>query len=673
MDALRGREGEWPWPRERGYLVGILVLALALRVVWVLQMRANPYFEDPQLDQRLFVDWGRAVARGERFGEETLPTAPLYSWFLGVVFALTGGSLLVPRLVQALFGTLAVYLVHRVGRATLGPAVGLVAAFFTATSWVVIYYDGELLRESVVNVANLAGLLGTLAVAKRPSVRTCLLAGFAWGLAALLRQQVLLLVPCLAIWLLWAARVPFARVALFGAAVLAPILPVTAYNTFAGGDFVLISAEGGQTLWIGNNPDADGLTGFTKDTRGDVLGHFEDGKAIAERESGRKLSPSEVSSFYVRRTLEFFREDPKAAFGLLLRKAKLLFTDWEYGNPEEPRFFAERFAPVSRWLPLGFGAALALASIGIFATRRGAMERFPLWGFLLVYGGSIVLFLVSARYREPLLPVLFVYSAAGAVWLGQSAIAGAWVHVLAGLAAGGAVYAATNLPEKPRTESTAYGLEWLALAANRDGRKEEAIELFRQAIELQPGACQFRTMFGLTLLSAKRLPEGIAELERGVQLCPDSVYALDSLADAYLLARETAKAGPIAERSIRLAPHLPHAYYDLGRVRIAERRPVDAEELFRKAVERKPDYFNAAYALAMVSLDLGKSEQAIEALRKAVAAEAEASEEFLLRAHASLVQTLAASGRQNEAREAATRMVERFPTSEEARQLRDRL
>jgi hypothetical protein len=40
---------------------------------------------------------------------------------------------------------------------------------------------------------------------------------------------------------------------------------------------------------------------------------------------------------------------------------------------------------------------------------------------------------------------------------------------------------------KPREVATAYGLEWLALAANRDGRKEEAIDLFRQAIETMPG------------------------------------------------------------------------------------------------------------------------------------------------------------------------------------------
>ncbi len=667
-------------PAERTLLAAVLVLALVLRVVWVLQMRANPYFEDPQLDQRLFVDWGRAVAHGQRFGTETFPTAPLYAWFLGGVFALTGGSLLAARLVQAVIGTLAVGLVHAIGRRCFGPVVGLVAALFAATSWIVLYYDGELLRESVVNAANLAGILGTLALAtppgalaNRPSVRACLLAGFAWGIAALLRQQVLLFLPCLAVWLLASARIPWKRVLLFGVAAFAPILPVTAYNAIAGGDLVLISAEGGQTLWIGNNPDADGLTGFTNDTRGDVLGHFEDGRAIAEREAGRKLSPSETSSFYVKKTLAFVREEPGKAAGLLLKKLGLLFTDWEYGNPEQPRFFAERFAPVSRWLVFGFGPALALAVIGLFATRRGAMAWFPLWGFLLVYGGSIALFLVSARYREPLLPVLFVYSACGAVWLVRAAIERSWLSVIAGVAAAGAVYAGANLPPKPREASTAFGLEWLARAANRDGRTDEAFALFRQATEMLPGACQLHTSFGLALVSAKKFPEAIEELELGAQLCPDSADALDCLAQAYLQAGKPEQAGPIAERSIRVAPHLPNAYYYLGRARIAEQRPFDAEEAFGKALERRSDYFNAAYALAMLRLDIGKIEQAIAALRTAVASKDAADEEFVMNAHATLVQALAATGRRDEAREAAQKMVERFPKSDEARRLAESL
>ena len=231
----------------------------------------------------------------------------------------------------------------------------------------------------------------------------------------------------------------------------------------------MISAEGGHTLWSGNNPDADGAAGVPPDTRGDVLGHFEDSWAAAEREEGRTLRPSEYSSHYVHKTLESVRAHPDEA-RLLLRKAWLLVTDWEFASPEEPRFFAERFAPIVRWLPFGFGAALSLAAIGLAVTWRGAARRFPLWGYLLVTSATVVMFAVSARYRAPMLPILLVYSACGAVWLARTALACSFGKLAVGLRGGPSTRAA-QLPFVPKdarprpTVSTGSGSRRAARAA----------------------------------------------------------------------------------------------------------------------------------------------------------------------------------------------------------------
>jgi len=40
----------------------ILVLAFVLRLVYVLQSRASPYFAEPQMDAAYHVDWARALA-----------------------------------------------------------------------------------------------------------------------------------------------------------------------------------------------------------------------------------------------------------------------------------------------------------------------------------------------------------------------------------------------------------------------------------------------------------------------------------------------------------------------------------------------------------------------------------------------------------------------------------
>lgn len=647
--------------RDRVLLAAILLLALALRVVFVLQMRANPYFDDPQLDQHLFVDWARAIARGEESRPGVFLTAPLYPWLLGLFFRAFGEDLLAVRLVQAVIGTGTVFLVFLVARRAFDTTVGLVAAFLAAIYWLLLYYDADLLREGPANCANLAGILGVLALSRRAKPSTCILTGLVFGLSALLRQQVLLFVPLFALWLLLAARVRWPLVALFLLSAAAPIAPITAYNTFVGGDFVVISAEGGHTLWSGNNPDADGVAGVTPDTRGDVLGHFEDSWAAAERAEGRKLRPSEYSAHYVHKTLDFVREHPGTEARLLLRKAWLLLTDWEFGSPEEPRFFAERFAPIVRWLPFGFGAALALAALGLAVSWRGAALRFPVWGYLLVSSATVVLFAVSARYRAPMIPLLLVYSACGAVWLARTARARAFGRLAIALACCGLVYAGSRSFPVPKDASTANGLYWLGIAESRAGRTDEAIELLRRSTALFPGACSAQTALGVNLYARGRAREAVTALELALDQCPHSVLTLDTLAEIYLGTQRFAEAEILARRSIQVAPHLRRGYYELGRATVGQKRLEEAADAFRAALERGPDSFNSAYALARVELVLGRDAQAIDALARAVASPERVEESLLAEAYSQLVETLLRSGRREEARRYADEARGRLP------------
>src|SRR6516164_102016 len=124
--------------RELAILAAVLALALGLRVAYVLAMRANPFFDDPQLDQRIFYDWGRAIAAGTRFHEGPMLRAPLYAWFLGACFKLFGPSLLAVRLIQACMGTAMVALVHLIAKRLFDARVGLTAASIAAAYWILV-------------------------------------------------------------------------------------------------------------------------------------------------------------------------------------------------------------------------------------------------------------------------------------------------------------------------------------------------------------------------------------------------------------------------------------------------------------------------------------------------------------------------------------------------------
>jgi tetratricopeptide (TPR) repeat protein len=297
------------------------------------------------------------------------------------------------------------------------------------------------------------------------------------------------------------------------------------------------------------------------------------------------------------------------------------------------------------------------------------MPSFPVWGFVLVYGATVVATLVSSRYRLPVMPFLIVLAGRGFVVLADSVAARATLRLAAGSLVAGFVFAGSRSFPAPRDASEANGLTWVGLAEAQAGHGEKAIAMFERAIELFPTNCDPHVDLAATLLEAKRTQEALSHLQRAVELCPENVQALDAMTDLVLKLGRTEEARALAERSIRVAPHLSRARYNLGKSWLGSGSPSEAAAAFRAALERKPDYFNAAFALGMTSLDLGRTDEAIDALGRAVASGKDSDGEFLFQAFGTLIETLVQSGRRAEAREMAKKMVERFPKREEARRI----
>ena len=653
-------------------LVAILLLALSLRIAYVLEMRANPYFGEPQVDQRFFVEWGRDIASGHIVPNGVYPRAPLYSWWLGAVFAVLGDGLLAVRVLQALVGTSAIALLYLIARCVFDVRVALVAALLGASHWVLIYFDGELLREALVNAANLLGLWLTLRWLDDPRPKRGIAAGLAWGVAALLRPQVLLFVAILGAWAVLRKLVGLRAVALFAVSLAVAIAPITLHNLVAG-DFVLISPEGGQALWIANNPAADGVTAVAPGMRRGWKENNDDGKALAEQAEGHALKPSEVSSYYLRKTWNWIVSDPSSALRLLALKARILVADFEFGgNPEEPRFFADRFAPIVRWLPLSFGLLASLAALGLCTSRGRGRTAFVLWGFLAIYGATVLMFLVSSRHRAPVLPVLIVYSAAGLIWLSDRARRHAWGRFSLGLALCSAVFVCTHSIAFPESASRANGLWWLGLDAARKGRSEEALRLLDEAIQLRPDFAYLHASRATIELSLGEQAKGLEDLDHALHLAPDDVDTLDALADVELRLQHIDRALALSDRSIQIAPHLARAYYNRGRCLYYSGRLLEARASFQAGLERKPDYFNAAYSLGLVAQELGQGEEALRAFRMAADNSAEAKLDFVIAVYEQLVDLLVAQGHKSEAEEYARRIEARFPLEPRARAIRRR-
>ena len=117
-------------------LVLFLIATLSIKAVVLAQLHGHPLLQPAgTLDSAVYVDLGRRVAAGDpALGPEPYFVAPLYIYFLGLVFFLSGGSLLAAKIVQIVLGTLAVGLVQATARHWFdGRAAWIAAGLVAAT------------------------------------------------------------------------------------------------------------------------------------------------------------------------------------------------------------------------------------------------------------------------------------------------------------------------------------------------------------------------------------------------------------------------------------------------------------------------------------------------------------------------------------------------------------
>lgn len=602
--------------------LGLAALAWALRAWHVFGTAAGPWFEDPPLDMGYHLEWARTVAAGETFRPgEPFFRAPLYPWFLAGLLRLTGGALLPALLLQAGLGAATAWLTFDLGRRTFGAREGLAAAAAVACGWLLIDFDAQLLVEPLLAPLILAGLVALAPRTGELTARRAAVAGVLFGLAAITRPNVLLVMPGLALWVFLRRRrlLPVLALTL---GTLAPILPLTAYNRVACGDTVLIASQGGVNFWIGNNPTSDGRTAVAPGTRAGWWEGYHDTIAQAEAAEGRALRPSEVSQHYTRRALAWAREEPLAFLAHLGLKLRLILAGMELGNNVEPRYTALAHSP---WLVLSPVHSVWLVPLGLLGAvcawpRRKALA--PLYIFLVGYGLSVVLFFVNARFRAPMLPVGALFAAHGvfAVWGARGRRR--WIL---GLLAGAGIGLAAIPPRSPVIGAVngrvnlalGYAARSEALSENGDGPlAQQAIALLQEALELRPDWVPAHRALGALRRRAGDLEGALAAFGQAHALAVAAGTLDEEAIDGYAgalsragrLEELAAFVGPLVNGSVRSAG----ATYYAGVLQQRAGRIERAEALFQASEELRPGRFRVPFALGALAVQRGDDARARE-------------------------------------------------------------
>jgi 4-amino-4-deoxy-L-arabinose transferase-like glycosyltransferase len=391
----------------------VLTLALALRVVAAfLVTRYAESKGKPCVfgDTAIYWELARAIAAGDPYlvMQWGVPhfalRTPGYPLFLAACRGLFGPNLLAVRLVQAVLGTLAVWLVARLARSVLvakGDSEGdhsaaspspwrwipLAAASIAAIDPYIVAMSALVLSEATFLPLMLLGLWG-LAVLWRPQPpkRPALVAfgtGLAMGLAILSRPSWALFLPViLAAWFLGAGRGMRLRalkgslvVVLATAAVLAPWW---VRNAQVIGKFVPTALWVGASLYDGIGPQANG----------------ESDMAFVEEPDVRSLGEVEQDAVFLERATSFAKAHPGRMLELALIKLGRFWSPW----PNAGTLRGPGVAPASALVTL---PVLALIAIGVWDRRRDFRALVLLAGPLLYFCVLHMVFVSSIRYRIP--------------------------------------------------------------------------------------------------------------------------------------------------------------------------------------------------------------------------------------------------------------------------------
>ena len=599
--------------KERWFLVAVVLCSLILRLIYLAEVRHNPFFEHPRLDALFHDIWAQGIASGDVIGNKVFFRAPFYPYFLAAFYAVFGHNYVVPRIAQHLLGILSLVVLYLLARRLFGIRTAVAATLLASFNAILIYFEGELLFDSLLVLACLIWLLIIEKCREQHSPRLWLWAGIVYGVICCIRPPFLAIAPLLFGGLAWNSfasgsgregrRIVFALVL----GCLLPILPITIRNYIVGNDLVLIAYQGGVNFFIGNNPEADGHSSMMPGPRG-ASWENRDETYLVEKELGHPPSPSEESWFWYKKGIQFMVDEPLQYASLLAKKA-YLFWNW-YEIPNNQNFYSFRkYSALLRLLPIGFWLVGPLGLLGIIMAVRERRNLFPI-GFVLSYAAIMILFFVCDRFRLPIVPFLCIFGAYALVSIFDMTRRKEWRRlVTAGVMGTGCVFLVNSSLYDLGSDTRARDLLSVGIVNINTGHYADAVDNFREAAASStippPNLC---LNWGVAEWQLGHTPAALEKFTEELRYYPDSYGALNNISSVYLSLGKTDSAMYFGTRAIQQKPYLPKAYLTVALAYQKQHQMEDAATTLEHGLKACGENFSdGVLLLAGIDNALGRS------------------------------------------------------------------
>ena len=609
-------------------LAVLLTAAAAIKLTALVQLARHPLLQPlGGLDAEAYVTLARDMVGGATAGAAPFHLSPLYVYFLAGVFAVTDGSLVAARALQAALGLVTIALVVLTTRRWFGHRAGWIAGALATATGLLTFHEVLILQAAVDPLLTALALWLVTRLAQ-DGPRWAPAAGLALGLLSLNRPNALayaVAVVLMAAWRGLSVRSGTRQGPAAFACALAPaawlvvglsvaIAPVTLRNYLVSGDFVLISSHGGLNFYIGNNANADGTYTAVPGITPSIAGQVGDTTRVAEQALGHTLKPSEVSAYFSLLAWQWMGQHPRAAASLLLRKLALTFNAQDLSLNGSYAFYSLDEATVLRWLPIGPRLLLPLGLVGLLLPLvAGRRAGYLVWAsFVPVYGLSVAAFFVSTRYRLPLLVPLICASGGALAWFYDQARARRLGPAGVLLAALGIAAVPTNwnfhLDDGRSAERTDMILYYVD-----SGQDARAAELLARTEAVHPQRDLLLYRVGRAYLERGDAAAAVPLLERAAQANGGRVEirttlgrALAGTGRAALDGGDAAKAEPLLARAAAMTPTDAGVFEALGLARGLQGRSTEAIAAIETACRLDETSASARLNLAVLLAEVGR-------------------------------------------------------------------
>ncbi|QDV49472.1 ArnT family glycosyltransferase [Gimesia fumaroli] len=349
----------------------------------------------------------QSLIHGEPYSIYTPPRRvlrmPGFPFFLAGAMSVVGEDHFRVRLILALSGAVACFVVYLLGKELVNETIGLIAAALTAVSPVMAGFSVLFLSETLFAVTMLISLWVLVKLSK-VQFRVedqfqgrlwSVLAGISLAVAFYVRPSWLLMLPLVVFILILSAKehrtAALTRGLLIIVGFTVMLVPWVYRNYQVTGHFVPTTLWAGPSLYDGLNPRATGDSDMTFFDQENVL---------------NSMSEYEMNQHYTKRAVEYARQHPGHVFELMGAKLVRYWKPWP--NATQFKSFWVMAAVSVLFIPVVF-----FAGYGAWVSRDQYLLLLITVGPIVYFSLIHLIFVSSLRYRLPAEYSLYILSAVG--------------------------------------------------------------------------------------------------------------------------------------------------------------------------------------------------------------------------------------------------------------------